>query len=133
MVTVHIKAHLSKDELLQAVQQLDTPDLEQFVAEVVLIQGRRRAPSLSHAETELLLKINEGIPVTVQNRYDALIAKQRISFLSTEEEEELHQLIQKVEQLEVRRVESLVALAQLRGLGLTELMQSLGIEPQPYG
>ncbi len=62
-----------------------------------------------------------------------LVAKQRTSSLSNNEEEELHQLIQEVEQLELHRVECLVNLAQLRGVSLTALMQSLGIQPQPYG
>ncbi|MDQ2807137.1 MAG: STAS/SEC14 domain-containing protein [Chloroflexota bacterium] len=130
MVTVHIEAQLSKDELLQAGQQLDTPDLEQFVAEVVLIQGRRRAPSLSRAETELLLKINEDVPAKLQRPYKALIAKRRAGTLQADEQEELLRLTEQVEQIEVRRVESPVELAQLRGVGLTELMQSLGIQPQ---
>ncbi len=129
---MHIEVQLSKDELLQAVQQLDTPDLEQFVAEVVLIQGRRRAPSLSRAETELLLKINEGVPDEIHRRYKALNAKRRANTLQAGEHEELLRLVQQVEQIQVERVECLVELAQLRDVGLTALMQSLGIQPQPY-
>jgi len=132
MVTVQIQAQLSKDDLLQAVQQLDTPDLEQFVAAVVLIQGQRRAPSLPQAETALLLKINEGVPAELQRPYKALIAKRRAGTLQADEQDELLRLNEQVEQIQVQRVECLVELAQLRQMPLRDLMASLGIQHLPY-
>jgi hypothetical protein len=62
MPTVQVEANLSFDDLLQATQQLSGPELEKFVGQVVALQAHRRAPSLSQSETELLLKINQGIP-----------------------------------------------------------------------
>ena len=130
MTTFRIEAHVSSDELLKAVGQLSPSDLERFVADVIALQAQRKAPSVPHAEAELLLKINQGIPAGIRNRYEALIAKRQSETLDAEEHGELLHLSDQVEQLEAQRVEYLVELARLRRMTLTALMQALGI-PAP--
>ncbi|MDM8514928.1 hypothetical protein QUF76_01920 [Desulfobacterales bacterium HSG16] len=49
------------------------------------------------AESELLLKINQGVPQRLQARYDELIAKRRELSLSTEEYDELLKLTDRIE------------------------------------
>lgn len=87
---------------------------------------------LPRAESELLLKINEGVPSDIQKRYNELIAKRQAETLTPDEYEELLRLTQQVENLEVRRVENLAELARLRGMSLTALMENLGIRPPAY-
>jgi len=132
MPVVQVEAQLPTDELLKAVGQLSQPDLEQFVFQVIALHAKRQAPSLPRAESELLLKINEGVPFDIQKRYNELIAKRQAETLTPDEYEELLQLTQQVERLEVRRVEYLAELARLRGTSLTALMENLGIRPSAY-
>ncbi|MBI5305590.1 MAG: STAS/SEC14 domain-containing protein [Chloroflexi bacterium] len=132
MPVVQVEAQVPTDELLKAVGQLNQPDLEQFVFQVIALRAKRQAPGLPRAESELLLKINEGISSDIQERYDTLIAKREAETLTSNEHTELLQLTQQVEQLEVRRIENLAELARLRGTSLTTLMQELGIQPPAY-
>jgi len=132
MSTVHVEAQLSSDELLKAIQQLSLPELEQFVSQVIALQAQRKAPSLPHAEAELLIKINQGVAFEIQKRYDELIAKRRAETLTPDEHDELLRLTDQIEQLEAHRVEYLSKLAHLRRTSLTELMQNLDIRPPAY-
>ena len=132
MSTIHIEAQLSSDELLKAIRQLSLPELEQFVSQVIALQAQRKAPSLPHAEAELLIKINQGVAFEIQKRYDELIAKRRAETLTPDEHDELLRLTDQIEQLEAHRVECLSKLAHLRRTSLTELMQNLGIRPPAY-
>ena len=132
MPVVQVEAQVLTDELLKAVGRLSQPDLEQFVFQVIALRAQRQAPGLPRVESELLLKINEGIPSDVQKRYNELIAKRQAEVLTPDEYEELLQMVQQVEKLEARRVEYLAELARLRGIALTALMENLGIRPPAY-
>jgi hypothetical protein len=132
MPVIQVEAQVPAAELLKAVEQLSQPDLEQFVSQVIALRAKRHAPSLPRVESELLLKINEGVPPDIQKRYNELIAKRQAETLTSDEYEELLRLTQRVEKLEVRRVEYLAELARLRGTSLTALMENLGIRPPAY-
>lgn len=113
---------------MEAVGQFSQTEFEQFVEEVIALRARRRAPSLPHPESELLMKINQQLPTDVQGRFDELVTKRQDEALTTEEHEELLRLIEQVEAGDVTRIEALAELAQLRGLSLDELMDQLGIQ-----
>jgi len=132
MPVVQVEAQLPTDELLKAVGQLNQSDLEQFVSQVIALRAKRQAPSLTQVESDLLLKINEGVPSGVQARYNELIAKRRAETLTPDEYEELLRLTRQVEKLETRRVEYLAKLARLRGTSMTALMKNLGIRPPAH-
>ncbi len=121
----------SSEQLLQAVDQIEISELRRFVSEVLARASRRLAPSLSVEETELLLKINRGLPPAVDQRCRELNARRRANRLTAPEHEELLRLIDQVEAAQVERVTNLVALAQLRGTSLPKLMDDLGLEPPP--
>jgi hypothetical protein len=133
MPTVHVEAQLSADELLKAVQQLDLPELEQFLSRVVALRAQRQAPRLGRSETELLVKINQGLPDHLRQRYDTLAVKRDQETLTPEEHVELLRLTEQVEQLHAERIESLSALAQLRAKSLTEVMNDLGVRAPTHG
>ncbi len=129
MTVIKVEAHLSSGDLLKAVEQLDAPQLAQFVAEVIALQARRNAPALPQAEAELLQRINGGVPADLQRRYSELIARQRAEQLTHEEHQELLRLTAQIERIEAQRVEDLAALARLRGASLAQLTSDLGIAP----
>lgn len=85
-------------------------------------------PPLSQTEADLLLKINEGLPVPLRQRYAELIAKRQAEVLTDAEYAELLELTQQVEVYQARRVAYLVELAQLREVPLATLADSLGIK-----
>jgi hypothetical protein len=66
MSTIPIVAQVSPDKLLEAIEEMDQAELEQFVSQVIALQARRRAPGLSQDESDLLIKINQGLPADVQ-------------------------------------------------------------------
>jgi hypothetical protein len=132
MPTVQVEARLSSDDLLKAVGQLSLPELEQFTWQTLAIQAQRRAPHLPQTESELLLKINRGVPPDVQKRYEELIAKRRAEALTPDEYQELLRLTNRVEKIEARRVEHLAELARLRQTSLPALMKELGIRSPAY-
>lgn len=129
---VHITTQVSSDELLSGVEQLSTSELDQFVHRVLALQAKRKATSLSQEETQLLLKINQGLPSEVQKRYDELSAKQREETISQSEHEELLELIEQIEKLDAERIRLLAELARIRQTSLSALMEDLGIRTPTY-
>lgn len=131
MTTIHVEAHFSADDLLKAIEQLENTELERFVERLIDLKAQRSAPSLSEGETELLSRINRGLPSDLADRYRRLIEKRRASSLLLEEHEELLRLSDQTERLEAERVEALAELARLRGTSLPRLMSDLGIQAPP--
>jgi len=129
---IQVEAQLTLGQLMKAVEQMPQPDLDQFVDRVVAFRAGQRAPQLSGSESELLAKINQGVPAELQKRYDVLNAKRRAFTLNETEHEELLRLIEQVEGLDTRRVEHLAELARLRKTSLRALLKDLGIKPRPY-
>ncbi|EAW43404.1 STAS/SEC14 domain-containing protein [Nodularia spumigena CS-584] len=127
-----VELQLSSDDLLKAVEQLSQADLKQFISQVIALQAQRTAPSLMQQESELLLKINQVISVEIQNYYNDLIAKRDTETLTDEEHRELLSLTEQIEKQQAQRIEYLVELANLRGISLNALMESLGIQMQVY-
>ncbi len=127
MPTIQVKANVSSTELLDAVEQLPLPDLEEFLDRVLALRARRVAPTLASEEAELLTKINTGIPDRIQIRFDELSQLQTMRELSLEEETELFELVNQIETIEAQRIEYLAQLAQLHGKSVREMMAELNI------
>lgn len=132
MSTISVQSEVALESMIRGVEQLSTPDLEQLVDRVLTIRARRRAPSLSRKETELLRKINQGLPVDTQQRFDELTAKRRAEMLNQEEHQELLQTLDQIEQHDVKRLEALAELSQLRNVSIRVLMKDLGIHSPGY-
>ncbi len=123
---------LSSEHLLHEVSQLDTPDLDKFLDQVMRLRAARRTPHLSTEEFDLLLKINTPLPEAAWKRYSKLQAGLRADKLTKAEYAELLQLIDVVEIDNAQRIGHLAELARLRGTTLDVLMKSLGIGPRPH-
>ncbi|CCI02114.1 MAG: STAS/SEC14 domain-containing protein [Microcystis sp.] len=129
MPTIKIQAQLSKEDLLEAVEQLSLSELEGFFQDIIALKAKHHAPSLSKDETELLLKINQGLSQDNQGRYQLLINKRNEENLTEQEYQELLKLSDQMEIHQTQRLEYLAQLAQLRQISLTDLMTQLSIKP----
>ena len=123
-----IQLEVSRDHLLQAIEQLDKDELSDLVAELLHLRARRYAPILSHEESELFQRINQWLTVAEQQQRARLQQKLEEETLTLSEHQELMQLNDKAEWLNVQRVEALTQLAALRQITLPQLMQNLGLE-----
>jgi len=89
-------------------------------------------PHLSKAESELMQRINEGLPVETWRQYHALIAEREAGTLTAERQQVLVGLIDQVETAHARRLGYLLELANLRGTTLDAVMDALGIVKPTY-
>jgi len=83
-------------------------------------------------ESELLLKINQGLAPELHTRYVELIGNRREEQLTTEEYQELLALTAQVEGFEAQRVAALAELAQLRHISLQALLDDLHISAKDF-
>jgi len=86
---------------------------------------------LSEEESTLLLKINEGLPADIQNRYHDLSIKNVQETLTEAEHQELLKLIPQVEAKNIERLKYLIALAQLWKMSVDDVMKKLEIQTPP--
>ena len=129
MPVIQLNAEVSPEQLVRVVAQLPPVEWERFLSRICALRPPHAERVLSHEESALLVKINQGVPTETQRRYDALIAKRRANSLTPEEYEELLRLTDEIEQFDATRITYLVELARLRNLPLPVLMTELGIAP----
>jgi len=129
MPVIQLEAQVSSAQLLRALEQMPSEELDSFVEQTLALHAQRSAAHLDHTESELLLQINRGIPPERRERYEALLAKRQAETLNAEEYAELLRLTGQIEQLDASRLIALAELARLRQTSLAELMRTLGIHP----
>lgn len=118
-----------KLEILEAMKHLDPVDIEQIYRHVARIRASTPENEEMRIEAELLRTILRRRPREFQRRYRELIEKRRSEMLSTDEIPELRKLTNEAELFNVRRVEAIGQLAQIRGTTMPALMEELGIRP----
>ena len=89
--------------------------------------NRHIVPHLSKEESELLLKINAGLPEETWKRHHILDGRRQAETLTPEEHAELLQINDEIEEDGVRRIGYVAKLAEFRGKSLDEMMKSLGL------
>ncbi len=127
MAAIEQERRPSPAHLLQEVAQLDTPDLDTFLDQVLMLRAERRAPHLSREETVLLGKINSRWPPEEQARYDRLVSRRRANKITAEELVELLRMTDQSEKQAAERVRAVAGLARLRGIAPDEMLRQLGI------
>lgn len=133
MTTIQVQSQVTFDTLLDSLQQLSPNELDQLTHHIIRLQARRKYPSLSQAEADLLLKINQGVvPERILQRCKELTAKVHNESISQIEHDELMELVDEIEQLNAQRLDYLAQLARLRQATLSELMKTLEITPLSY-
>lgn len=127
MPTIQIET----DQLMQAALQMSREELEHFVTRLFALKAGQETPSLSERETELLLKINQGLPLDIQQQLHELIVKRQTGTISAKELRKLKELTDLVEASDAERLNRLTELAHLRRVPLRKLIKQLGLKPVP--
>ena len=117
------------EQLLHAALQLPRAELDQFVTRLLVLRLQHDTPRLTQGEAELLLKINEALPLAVQQRLDELISQRQTQSLTPAEHQELIHLTEQSEKVDADRLQQLLGLAALRNVSLDEVRRQLGIHP----
>ncbi len=123
---------IDSEQLLNAALQMSPEELEQFVAKLFALKARERTSVLSERESELLLRINQGIPAPTRRRLNELIEKRHSYTIVEDELHELRQLTDQIEKSDAERLKWLIELAALRDVSLDALIQQLGLKPHPH-
>ncbi|MEN0051970.1 MAG: hypothetical protein AAF806_33195 [Bacteroidota bacterium] len=131
MVNLEIKSSVNvrMEEVLEAVRNLDTPELEDFFQQIAEIVVRRKNVLFSNKEEELLTRIKApALPEKAQAEYEFLYGKLQSETINEEEYQRLSGLMKSIEEKGVERLKYLVELSKLKDKSLSELMIELKIE-----
>lgn len=90
------------------------------------------ALQLSGSETELLARINQGLPQASRTLLNGLIKKRQAHTITDNELQELIQLTNQIELRDAERLKDLLELSHLRDVPLDELIKQLGLKPHPH-
>lgn len=127
MTMLQINSAIELDQVLKGIEKPDTPELEDFFAQVSMVVARRKAPGIPQQESVLLQKINQSLSEDTLSEYKELSRKQRNGQITPDENARLLDLVDVLEQADVERMQHLPELAQLRNQPLDKLTQQLGI------
>ncbi len=89
-------------------------------------------PRLRADEAQLLQEINRGLPAKTWQHYGELKQKRQAETLTAAEQAELIAISDRIEELNVRRMENVIRLARLRQTSVDALMCDLGIKSPMY-
>lgn len=128
-------ASINNDALIKEIEQQLIKIRLKYKSEAtedVLVLTDKERHNLSARETELLLNINAGLPLAVQQRYEELSRKNVREEITETEHQELLQLLPQVEAKTVERLKYLVELGQLWNMSVDQVMKKLEINtPAP--
>ncbi len=115
---------INKANLLNVVVSLPKNEFEQFVSD---------ARKLKRREESLLAKIPKfDLSEEEKAVYKVLLRKFRAENISEAEHKQMMNLIDKLEGLNVERLECLMEIAKIRNKTLREVMKELNIKPKSY-
>ena len=119
-----------KSDLLNSISDIeDTSILMEL--QTFLQKKLKRPKTKKEQETELLLKINDGLTPEIQERYLELSQKSVNQTLNETEHQEFLQLIEKAEIKAVNRLRYLIELSQLWNTTVDVTMNRLQISTPP--
>ena len=118
------------DRLIDIASQLSSEHYERFLCKVAAL--RRETATPSERESQLLLKISEGLPPRIWRTYQELRAKKERDELTPDDEDQIAVVVDRLENHMADRVRWLGELAGLRHQSLTDLMATLELE-SPHG
>ena len=124
MPTVHVPAQLSVEHLMATVKQLSPVELHEFMQQIAAWQQQNGQQSDEEAALLICIEKNSRLPTTEQRRFNRLRRKRQDETLTKGEEETLQALWQRVEQMNVARLEALTRLAHLHGTDVRACMHT---------
>ncbi len=128
-ITLNLSPQLQHQLFIEAAKQGLEPDY--YILKTLQEHLQSSSSSSQPTEADLLEQINIGFSATIWEQYHTLIAKRHAETLSSGEYNQLIQLSNRLENLNVTRIQALIKLATLRNQSLTELMENLGINSDP--
>ena len=128
MATISVQTKLTSDELLNALEQLDTREAEHLLRRWQQLLAQRKVPSVPQREAELLQFIAREKRTGFAERFAELQVKRRAFTLTSDEQGELVALSDEAEAFDVERLRALSELAQLRRISVPRLMKQLGLK-----
>jgi hypothetical protein len=128
-ITLDLSPELAQQLRAEATKQGVEPD--RYILNTLQERFQANINANQPTETDLLRQINVGFSAQDWEHYHSLIAKRRAEILSPEEHKFLIEMSDRLENFNVTRIQALIQLAALRNQPLTDLMQSLGINPDP--
>jgi hypothetical protein len=127
MPTVQVPAQLSVEHLMDAVRKLSPDELREFSRR--FNRWQKKNGEDESGEARLIEATKERLPATDERRLKRLMAK---ADLNEKEHEECLALIQKAEEVAVRRVEALAKLVKLKGKPARTVMKEIGWKSGGY-
>lgn len=103
-----------------------------YIETVLARHFHRQSVTLPAAEAELLQRVNIGLTEETWRRYHLLREKLEDESLTTEEQTELIGITDRLETANVKRIEALIKLAEIRHTTLDALMDELELRPARY-
>jgi len=103
-----------------------------YVAKVLTQHLHKQAFAVPESEATLLQQINLGLPKKTWQRYDDLRGKLEDETLKPGDQLELVKITDQIEAANVRRMEALIKLAELRTTTVDALMDILELRPRAY-
>jgi hypothetical protein len=131
MLTVQVPAQLTVKHLMTAIKQLSTTELQEFLQQLAAWQQHNGQQAEEEAALLARIKENSSLPTAEQRRFDRLRRKRQAGTLTKPEATQLQALWQRVEQMNVTRLQALTALAQRRGTDVKTCMRELGLVESP--
>jgi hypothetical protein len=126
IITLQLPSELEQQLIAAATAQGIPPDL--YILNT--LQERLQSPT-KKTEAQLIQQINIGLSPSDWQQYHTLIAKRQAETLTQTEHQQLIATSDRLEKLNVQRIQALIQLANLRQQPLPELMQTLGISANP--
>jgi predicted RNA-binding protein with PIN domain len=127
-ITLQLSSELEQQLTSAATEQGIEPDI--YILNTLQERFQANKP-VATTESELIQQINIGLSPAEWVQYHDLIAKRQAETLTQHEHQQLIATSDRLEQLNVHRIQALIELAKLRHKTLPELMNSLGIDSSP--
>ncbi len=130
MTTVEIKpqVRVGIEEILEGISKLDNKEFERFRKQVNNLWSERKSKAFQKKEKQLLAAISMPLlPEKDQKKYEKLKRKLEQETISKAGHEEFLKLLDEMEKNGVKRLESMIELAELRNVSLDELLEQLNM------
>ena len=117
----------SLGKLFEKFEELSPNEVEIALEKLLSIRASQKAPALGKQETALLQQINDGLSQKELEELKVLIGKREAEEIS---EPELHRLIfltEKMERLNVERMQLIAELSSIRNMSIRDLIKELDI------
>ncbi|MDZ7898114.1 MAG: hypothetical protein U5N85_08810 [Arcicella sp.] len=122
--------YTDSQSLLRNAAQMPITELERFLREANALLFRKKIKDTKLRERQLLYKINRSVlGISQIERYHLLSEQVQMGTIDEAERSEFEILANQEEKLRNLRVKYMIELSQIREVSLSQVMQSLGLNP----